>query len=120
DMGMRRALEGVRREHQHEVDAEALPVDGAQIADGGRDVPAEYVHDDLVADLDAEPVGDLLLHRDQWRSLIVGAPPLAFDYLRTLGDFTRIGQATIALQHPFGVGRGFQLVGLYSASGDNS
>src|SRR5437870_5080446 len=43
DMGMRRALEGVRREHQHEVDAEALPVDGAQIADGGRDVPAEYV-----------------------------------------------------------------------------
>ena len=87
DMGVRRALEGVGREHQHEIDAEALPVDGAHIGDGGRDVAAEHVDDDLVADLEPEPVGDLLFDRDQRRTVIVGPPPFALDHLRALGDF---------------------------------
>ena len=119
-MGMRRALEGVGREHQHEIDAEALPVDGAQIADGGRDVAAEHVDDDLVADLELQPVGDLLLHRDQRRAVIVGAPPFALDDLRALGDFAGIGQAAVALQHPFGVGRGLELFRLDAAGSDDA
>ena len=120
DMGMRRALEGAGREHQHEIDAEPLPVDGAHIADPGRDVAAEHVDDDLVAELELEPVGDLLLDRDQRRAVIVCAPPFAFDDLGALGDFAGIGQAAVALQHPFGIGRGIEIFGLDAARGDDA
>src|SRR5215212_9458896 len=119
-MGMWGALEGVGREYQHEVDAQALPVDGPQIADGSRDVAAEYVDDDLVADLEAEPVGDLLLHRDQRWAVIIGAPPFAFDHLGASGDITGIGQSAVALQHPFGVGGGLEVFRLDPARCNNS
>src|SRR5439155_26268209 len=57
DVAVRRALESVGREDQHEIDAEPLPVDVAQIADFGGDVAAEHVDDDLVAYSEPQPVG---------------------------------------------------------------
>ncbi len=120
DMGMRRALEGVGGEHQHEIDAEALPVHRAHVADCGRDVAAEHIDDDLVADLEVEPVGDLLLERHQRRAVIIGIPPFALDHLRSLGDFAGIGQAAVALQHPFGVGRRLEVFRLDAAGGDDA
>src|SRR5437879_5133526 len=81
DMAVRRALEGVGRKHQHEINAEALPVDVAQIADPGRNVAAEHVDHDLVAYFELQAVGDLLFHRDQRRAAIVRAPPFALDDL---------------------------------------
>ena len=64
------------------------------------DIAAEHVDDDGIADLDAEPVGHLLLHRDERRAGIVGRPPSAGD---DLGAFRRLrgeGHAAIALQRP--------------------
>src|SRR4051812_40869033 len=85
------AAEGVGREYQYEIDAEALPVHRAQIADGGGDVAAEHVDDHLVADLQPEPVGDFLLERDQWRTAVVGGPPLSLDDFRAARNLAGIG-----------------------------
>ena len=54
DVGVRRAGEGAGREHQHEIDAEILPLDGAQVGDAGLDVAAEHVDHNRVADLELE------------------------------------------------------------------
>jgi len=119
-MGMRRTLEGVGGEHQHEIDAESLPVHGAQIADPGRDIAAEHIDDKFVADLQSEPIGNLFLHRNQRWPVIVGAPPLALDHFRTPRDFAGIAQAAVALQHPFGVGRRLEVFGLDAAGCDDA
>ncbi len=58
---MRGAGEGLRRVYQDEIDAEALPIHRAQIADLRGDVAAQHVYGDVVADLHAETVGDFLL-----------------------------------------------------------
>ena len=120
DMGMRRTLERIGGKYQHEIDAETLPVHGAQIADPGRDIAAEHVDDEFVADLQSEPIGNLFLHRNQRGPVIVGTPPIALDHLRTPRDFAGIGQAAVALQHPFGVGRGFEVFRLDAAGGDDA
>src|SRR6185295_5320622 len=119
-MAVRRALERVRREYQHEIDAEPLPVDVAQIADPGRNVATEHVDHDVVPDLEFQAVGDLLLQRYQRRSLIIPAPPFALDDLRAFRHLAGIGQAAVALQYPFGILRGLELVGLDAACGDNA
>ena len=46
DIPMRRAGECAGREHQDEIDAEALPIDGAQIGDARGDSAAEDVDRD--------------------------------------------------------------------------
>src|SRR6187431_681471 len=119
-MAVRRALERVRREYQHEIDAEPLPVDIAQIADPGRNIATEHVDHDFIADLEFQAVGDLLLQRYQRWPIIVSAPPFTLDDLRAFRDFAGIGQAAVALQHPFGILRGLELVGLDAACGDNA
>ena len=49
---------------------------------------------------------------------MIGAPPFALDHLRSLRDFAGIGQAAVALQHPFGILRRLELVGLDAALQD--
>ena len=73
-----------------------------------------------IAELEFQPVGNLLLYRDQRRTIIVRAPPFALDDLRTSGDFASIGQATIALQHPFGIGGGMEIFRLDASRGDDA
>ena len=53
EMRMRRAANGIGREHHHEIDAEAFPVDAAQIGDLRGDVAAENIDRDRIADLEA-------------------------------------------------------------------
>ena len=65
EMRMRRAGEGVGREHHDEVDAERAPFDLAQVGDRRGDVAAEHVDGDLVADLEAEPLGDPAVEGDE-------------------------------------------------------
>src|SRR4029077_14613241 len=80
---------------------------------------AEHVDDDLVAYSELQSVGDLLFHRDQRRAAVIRAPPFALDDFGALRDLTGIGQAAVALQHPFGILRRLELVGLDAAgSGD--
>src|ERR1700761_3157217 len=119
-MGMRCTPKRVRREYQYEIDAEALPVDRAHVADPRGDVTAKHIDDDFVAEFELEPVGDLLLDRDQWRPAIVGAPPSALDDLRALGDLAGIGETAVALQHPFAVGRCFEVFRLDAARRDDA
>ena len=119
-MGVRRAAKGVGREHQHEIDAEALPVHRAHVADDDGNITAEHVDDHLVADLEAEAVGELLLERDLRRTAVVGGPPLALDDFGAAGHLPGIRQAAVALQHPFGVGRGLEIFNLDAAGGDDA
>ena len=58
-----------------------------------------------VADLEADPVGDPLLERDQRRPLIVRLPPFARDQARARRRLLGIGDAAVALQRPGDVGR---------------
>ena len=60
-MRRRRSAEGCGRKHHHEIDAEALPVDRAQVGDAGGEVAAEHVDGDRIAELEAEALGNLLL-----------------------------------------------------------
>ena len=76
--------------------------------------------DGWLAELDPEAVGDPLLERDQRRAVIVGSPPFALDDLGAPRDFAGIGQAAVALQHPFGVGRGLEVFRLDAAGGDDA
>src|SRR6202043_3401188 len=56
DVAVRRAAEGAGREHQDEIDAEVLPVDGAKIGDARYHVAAEHVDGNGIADLEIEVV----------------------------------------------------------------
>src|SRR5207244_937613 len=82
DMTVRRASEGGGREYHDEVDAEVLPIDRAQIGDRRGEVAAEDVDGDSVAELEAEPIRDAFLERDQRRALVVWLPPLSFNQAR--------------------------------------
>src|SRR5262245_28885847 len=106
-MTVRRASEGGGREYHDEIDAEALPLDLAQIDDRRGEVDAEHANGDRVTELEAEPIRDPFLERDQRRTLVVGLPPLSFNQTRARRDRVSIGDAAIALQRPRGVGGRF-------------
>ena len=108
---VRRAAEGVGREHHDEIDAEVLPIDAAQVGDAGGDVAAEHVDGDGVAELQAQPVGDAALERHQRRPVVVRLPPFAGDETRAFRHILRVGDAAVALQHPGGVLLGLQILG---------
>ena len=117
---MRRAAKRVGREHHDEIDAEALPVERAQIGDRRGDVAAEHVDGDVVAELEAEAVGDLLLERDQRRAVVIRAPPFALDDARAGRHLVGIGDAAVALQHPGGVRRRLEVLGADAVGGDDA
>jgi hypothetical protein len=54
---VRCTAERVGRKHHDEIDRQRLPLDLAEIGDPGRDVAAEDVDGDRVADLQAEFLG---------------------------------------------------------------
>ena len=112
NVGVRRAGKSARREHQHEIDAQVFPLDGAQVGDAGLDVAAEHVDHDRIADLEIEAVGDLLLERDERRPLGVGGPPASLDHGRAARHVGRERDAAIALQHPGRVRLRLDVVGL--------
>ena len=109
-----RAPERGRREDHDEIDAEALPIDRAQVGDRSGDVAAENVHRDLIAELEAEPVRNAVLERDQRRTLIVRLPPSSFDQARTRWKLVPKGDAAVAVEHPHGVCSGLQVFGGYA------
>src|SRR5262249_26150405 len=111
DMTVRRASEGGGREYHDEIDAEALPLDRAQIGDRRGEVAAEDVNGDRIAELEAEPIRDALLERDQRRTLVVRLPPPSFNRARARRDLVSIGYAAIALKCPGGVGGRLQVLG---------
>ena len=51
---------------------------------------------------------------------VIRAPPFAFDDLRALRDLAGIGQAAVALQHPFGIGGSVEVLRLDAARGDDA
>src|SRR5262245_7977354 len=110
-MTVRRASEGGGREYHDEIDAEALPLDLAQIGNRRSEVAAEHVDRDRVAELEAEPIRDPFLERDQRWTLVVGLPPLPFNQTRPRRNRVSIGDAAIALQRPGGVGGRRQVLG---------
>jgi len=57
---MWRAAKHVGRKHHDEIDAEAFPVERPQIGDGRDDVATEHIDRYWIAELEAEPVRDLL------------------------------------------------------------
>ena len=79
DVGVRRAAEGAGREHQHEIDAKALPIDGAQIGNAGRHIAAEHIDGDGIAELEVQVLRRPVFKGDEGRSGIVGGPPLSGD-----------------------------------------
>ena len=117
-MGVRRAREGVGREHHHEVDAERAPFDHAQRRDGGGDVAAEHVDGDLVAEPQAEPVGDPLVEGHQGLAAVIRRPPFAGGEVRSFRHLGRVGDAAVAFEHPGDLLVGLDLGDRRAAQGD--
>ena len=95
DVGVGRAAERAGREYQDEIDAEALPVDRAQIGDCRRDVAAEHVNNDGIAKFQMEPSAVLFSSETNGGS-DSRPPPLAFDDARACRNVGRIGDAAVA------------------------
>ena len=60
-MPVRRIPEGGGREYHDEIDAETLPIDGAQVGDRRGEIAAEDVDCDVVANFEAKSFGDAVL-----------------------------------------------------------
>ena len=66
------------------------------------------------------PSAIFALKRDKRRALIVRPPPFAFDDARASRDIARIGDAAVALQHPGGIRRRFQVLGANAVGADDA
>src|ERR1700731_3685880 len=78
----------------------AISLCGAPAGDPCRDVAAEHVDGDAVADLEVEIGGGFAFERNERRPGVVGAPPVAGDDTRPVRDRRRVGDAAAPAQHP--------------------
>ena len=65
-----------------------------------RDVAAEHVDGDLVADLEVQLAGEVGFERNQRLALVVLRPPFAGDDARAPRHLVGIGEPAVAVEHP--------------------
>ena len=102
---MRGAGKGVWRKHHDEIDRQRFPLDLAEIGDPGRDVAAEHIDGDGIADLQAEFAGFLRREGDERLAGIVRRPPGPLRQRRVFRPVFSIGDAAVAAQDPLAARR---------------
>ena len=105
ELRLRRPLQDSGGEYHDEVDIEGRPVDPAQARHLGRELAPQHVDGEGVAEAEAEVARHLFRQRDQRRPVMVRGPPFAGNDLRARRRVGGVGEADVALHHPFRAGR---------------
>ena len=97
---MRGLFQHARRDNHEEIHARVRKVHAARVGNPERELAAQDVHTDAVADIEAHAFGKPGVKRQQWRTLVVFGPPLALDELVVGAGRIAIGEAAVAVERP--------------------
>ena len=101
----RRVLQNAGWKDDEKIRLEPFPIDRARAGEFGLDENPLDVEDQLVADLDPEIFGDLLVERDRdgIARMIIDAPdPLAAADFFGVGELLAVGRSIFAFEFPLG------------------
>src|SRR3546814_4584179 len=86
-----------RREDEHIVEPEIVPIDGAEGCDLRLNLDPQHIDRQRIAELEPERGRDFLPAADQRRALVAGPPPLAGDQFAAIGEGRAVGQPAVEI-----------------------
>ena len=108
---VRHIVERIGAEHEDVIEAQAFPIDRAQIGYARGPLGPQHAEGQQIADFEPGSLGEFLIDRDQRLALMERAPPVSFDDGVARGNLVGIGQAAFAAQRPRAVGDFLELGG---------